>query len=448
MVKFSFSAGRGTVTGGLLLFTGTFGWILLSLLLVCFKLPLYLLSTVCFKSTPSHNNEDKEKDKTKRSISPMVLERALELALDEVHDCWFDFFALLILRVLNIKCILHMQDIAASGDDNILTKKEGGRSSGKKSQALALASLRSMLVQDKVLLLCNHRTRIDWLFFMVLFGMVGRNRSMHFVIKDTLAKCPIFGWCAQLFLCVFIARGRSVMDPNEIKKDAKPATQAPDGAEQIVRYLRFFERSLPSPYAMCIFPEGTDGSKRNFELHEEYAKSHGLPVCKYVLTPKSRGLIAILENMKNVSKENIVEVTMGYKDYVKDEKPNEFSLFLASRPPKEVHIFLKQGKGYLDDKEQPRPEMIKAALFAEYEEKEKLLTNFYEKGPPEGGVEINHHFPVFKTLVKVFGICVFIPCWFLYKLYGIIPAVLLILPFSFYIPTRINLSEMMLKSKE
>ena len=53
------------------------------------------------------------------------------------------------------------------------------------------------------MIICNHRTRIDWMFMWSLCLRLGILDSMKIVLKDSLKSIPGFGWAMQVF-CVHL----------------------------------------------------------------------------------------------------------------------------------------------------------------------------------------------------------------------------------------------------
>ncbi|CAK0912140.1 unnamed protein product [Prorocentrum cordatum] len=66
------------------------------------------------------------------------------------------------------------------------------------------------LAEQDILIISNHRTRVDWMFFWALAAALGRLGSLNIVLKDSLRSVPGFGWATQCFGYAFMSRqGRS-----------------------------------------------------------------------------------------------------------------------------------------------------------------------------------------------------------------------------------------------
>ena len=59
---------------------------------------------------------------------------------------------------------------------------------------------------EAALIICNHRTRIDWMFLWCLAVRLRRADALLIALKRELAAAPAFGWAMQCFLFVFLSR--------------------------------------------------------------------------------------------------------------------------------------------------------------------------------------------------------------------------------------------------
>ena len=51
---------------------------------------------------------------------------------------------------------------------------------------------------EPALVICNHRTRVDWVFLWCLCLRQGQLSGLKIVLKDSLKGIPGFGWAAQV----------------------------------------------------------------------------------------------------------------------------------------------------------------------------------------------------------------------------------------------------------
>lgn len=77
------------------------------------------------------------------------------------------------------------------------------------------AAMERVKDNENALIVCNHRTNIDWMFSGWLYSTVVRiNSSVKFSLKDSLRSVPLFGWAMQLAMCVFLSRNRALDLPH------------------------------------------------------------------------------------------------------------------------------------------------------------------------------------------------------------------------------------------
>ena len=93
------------------------------------------------------------------------------------------------------------------------------------------------------------------------------------ILKKSLKVVPIFGWCMQCMMYIFLERKR---------EDDLPKMK------HVISYLLTMNRSKSNIF---IFPEGTDLSISNITKSNNFAKEKSLKELKYVLYPKCTGLI-------------------------------------------------------------------------------------------------------------------------------------------------------------
>ena len=59
---------------------------------------------------------------------------------------------------------------------------------------------------EKVLVICNHHCRLDWLYLWPVVVRHGRCGALHVTLKDSLRSAPFFGWAMQAFGFAFVSR--------------------------------------------------------------------------------------------------------------------------------------------------------------------------------------------------------------------------------------------------
>jgi lysocardiolipin and lysophospholipid acyltransferase len=66
--------------------------------------------------------------------------------------------------------------------------------------------LRAGLQRQSGIILMNHRTRVDWLFYFCVLARLGQLARIKIILKDMLKKVPGPGWAMQVGLFLFIRR--------------------------------------------------------------------------------------------------------------------------------------------------------------------------------------------------------------------------------------------------
>lgn len=231
----------------------------------------------------------------------------------------------------------------------------------------------SILPGDRVLILSNHRTRIDWMFLWCWAARFDLLSSYRVILKSSLRTFPWWGWGMSLCLFPFIHRGSKHRDADLAR------------IEHICRYLS----QLGVPNSLILFPEGTDLSPSNQKRDRDYALAKNLPIYHNVLHPRSGAFIASLTAMRP-HLDAVVDLTIGYVDYTPGERPSELSL-LKGRLPREIHINIRRW----DIKTTPllrenQAEGAEQFLRESFDRKEALLTAFYgdnNKDTPAAGLK-------------------------------------------------------------
>lgn len=108
---------------------------------------------------------------------------------------------------------------------------------------------------EPAMIICNHRTRIDWMFLWSLCFRLGILKSMKITLKDSLKSLPGFGWAMQCFLFVFLARDKC--------KDLQHM-------QEIIDY----HTQNKHPVSLILFPEGTGEKEVDRNLPPTKPKKH------------------------------------------------------------------------------------------------------------------------------------------------------------------------------
>lgn len=214
--------------------------------------------------------------------------------------------------------------------------------------------------KERVLVLANHRTEVDWMYLWDLALRKGRLGYIKYILKSSLMKLPIFGWAFHVLEFISVERKWEVDELN------------------MHRMLSTFVDPR-DPLWLAVFPEGTDFTEQKCIQGQKFAAENGLPILHNVLLPKTRGFYACVETLRN-SLDSVYDVTIGYKHRCPLFMDNVFGT-----DPSEVHIHVRR----IQLNEIPASENEAAAWLIEtFRLKDQLLSDFYAKGHfPHQGTE-------------------------------------------------------------
>jgi len=138
-----------------------------------------------------------------------------------------------------------------------------------------------ILKKDKnALIICNHRSRVDWMFAGWSYGAYLKlNSNLRIILKESLRSIPVYGWAMQIMMYIFLSRKRDQDVPH------------------IIRTLTYLLCTGPVP-SVFLYPEGTDLSEGNKRKSNAYAREKNLPELEYVLYPKPSGFQCCLTTLK------------------------------------------------------------------------------------------------------------------------------------------------------
>ncbi|XP_031479553.1 probable 1-acyl-sn-glycerol-3-phosphate acyltransferase 5 isoform X1 [Nymphaea colorata] len=251
---------------------------------------------------------------------------------------------------------------------------------------------------ERVLLLCNHRTEVDWMYLWNFAIRKGRLGYIKYILKNSLMKLPIFGWGFHIF-------------------DFIPVERKWEHDELLIREMLSTFLDPLDPLWLIVFPEGTDYTEQKCLRSQQHAKENGLPILKHVLLPKTKGFSVCTELLRN-SLDKVYDVTIGYKHRCPSFMDNVFGV-----EPSEVHIHVR----HFPLQAIPTSESEAADwLLNLFQQKDSLLSDFHSKGHfPNQTVEVDLSVPRclvnFAFVIIVTTVCTFLTClspWF--KLYVVL----------------------------
>nr|XP_009857602.1 lysocardiolipin acyltransferase 1 [Ciona intestinalis] len=211
---------------------------------------------------------------------------------------------------------------------------------------------------EKTMVLMNHRTRLDWLyFFPYVFHARILNRQ-KIALKSMLKWIPGLGWAMQVAGYIFLDR------------------QWEADQVHISNILSYFVE-LESKPNILFFAEGTDFNEGSKKRSKEYARKSGLTEFEYVLQPRTTGFTYFVNHLRNISGIHAVhDVTIAYPYEILH---NELELIKAGAP-RAVHFHIKRYS--ISELPEDQDELGKWCqnLWAE---KEALLKEYYSEPNPD-----------------------------------------------------------------
>jgi len=219
----------------------------------------------------------------------------------------------------------------------------------------------------RLVMMANHQLYTDWLYLWWTAYTNKMHGRIYIILKEELKKIPIFGWAAQFYNFIFLAR--------------KWETDKP-------RFRRHLDKlgNPDDPMWLLIFPEGTNLSAVTREKSKAWADKSGVPDMKHQLLPRSTGLHFCLDTLKN-STNWLYDCTIAYEgvpagQYGQDIFTLRSSLF-EGRPPKSVNMYWRRWR--IADIPIDNEEKFAMWLRNRWTEKDYLLEHFARhKTFPEG----------------------------------------------------------------
>ncbi|KAG8377726.1 hypothetical protein BUALT_Bualt08G0062700 [Buddleja alternifolia] len=216
-------------------------------------------------------------------------------------------------------------------------------------------------VEDRVLLIANHKTEVDWMYLWDLALRKGCLGYIKYVLKSSLMRLPIFGWGFHFLEFIPVERKWEV-------------------DETVIRQLLSTFTDPHDPLWLALFPEGTDYSEEKCVKSQKFADENGFPVLEHVLLPKTRGFHACLEILRG-SFDAVYDVTIAYKNQCPSFLDNVFGV-----DPSEVHMHVRR----IPISDVPTSEIeVTSWLMDAFQFKDQLLSDFTVNGhfPQEGTEE-------------------------------------------------------------
>ncbi|KAF4363181.1 hypothetical protein F8388_020751 [Cannabis sativa] len=172
--------------------------------------------------------------------------------------------------------------------------------------------------KEHALVICNHRSDIDWLVGWVLAQRSGCLGSTLAVMKKSSKFLPVIGWSMWFSEYLFLERSWA-QDEATLKSG--------------IRRLKDY----PLPFWLALFVEGTRFTQAKLLAAQEYAISRGLPVPRNVLIPRTKGFVSAVSHMRSFVPA-VYDVTVA----IPKTSPPPTMLRLFKGQPSVVHVHIKR----------------------------------------------------------------------------------------------------------
>ncbi|CAN8288312.1 unnamed protein product [Cochlearia groenlandica] len=134
--------------------------------------------------------------------------------------------------------------------------------------------------KEHALVLCNHRSDIDWLIGWVMAQRAGCLGSSLAIMKKEAKYLPIIGWSMWFSDYIFLERNWS-KDENTLKKGFKRL------------------EDFPMTFWLALFVEGTRFTQEKLEAAQDYASTRCLPCPRNVLIPRTKGFVSAVSHVRS-----------------------------------------------------------------------------------------------------------------------------------------------------
>ncbi|WVY99358.1 hypothetical protein V8G54_025428 [Vigna mungo] len=136
-----------------------------------------------------------------------------------------------------------------------------------------------LMGKENALVICNHRSDIDWLIGWVLAQRCGCLGSTVAIMKKEVKYLPVLGWSMWFAEYIFLERSWQ-----------KDETSLKSGFEHL--------EHMPLPFWLALFVEGTRFTQTKLLQAQEFAASKGLPTPRNVLIPRTKGFVTAVNNLR------------------------------------------------------------------------------------------------------------------------------------------------------
>ncbi|CAL9131367.1 unnamed protein product [Musa textilis] len=189
---------------------------------------------------------------------------------------------------------------------------------GVKVQLYADSETFELMGKEHALVICNHKSDIDWLVGWILSQRSGCLGSTLAVMKKSSKFLPVIGWSMWFTEYLFLERSWA--------KDENTLTLG-------LQHLKDF----PRPFWLALFVEGTRFTPAKLIAAQEYAASQGLPIPRNVLIPRTKGFVSAVGLMRPFVPA-IYDVTVA----IPSDQPPPTMLRILKGQSSVVHVHMKR----------------------------------------------------------------------------------------------------------
>ncbi|GLT39727.1 hypothetical protein SLA2020_139030 [Shorea laevis] len=189
---------------------------------------------------------------------------------------------------------------------------------GVKIQLFTDSETFKLMGKEHALVMCNHRSDLDWLVGWVLAQRSGCLGSAIAVMKKSSKLLPVIGWSMWFSEYIFLERSW-----------AKDESTLKSGLQRL--------KDFPQPFWLALLVEGTRFTQAKLLAAQEYAASTGLHVPRNVLIPRTKGFVSAVSNMRSFVPA-IYDITVAIPKT--SSQPTMIGLFKGQ--PSSVHVHLKR----------------------------------------------------------------------------------------------------------
>lgn len=291
-----------------------------------------------------------------------------------------------ILLLITILTVVAPSGIRITTDNATISKGTFFKDAGK-GRIVSKLKPRSVIIS-------NHQIYTDWVFLWWLAYTSELAGNVFIMLKKSLSTIPFLGYGMRNYNFIFMNRKWEMDKENlsiqlgEIDTNARGVGQL---AGKHSSNVTGDENQIKWPYALILFPEGTNLSANTRERSKDFATKNGLDPMNNVLLPRTTGLRFALQKLRP-SCDAVYDVTIAYSGVKQNEYGQDIynlgNIFLRGQSPKLVDIHIRAFE--LEEIPIDDEEKFTKWLFNVWEEKDRLMDTYYEKKSFDLDPELNH----------------------------------------------------------